>query len=60
VVGMKFLTEEMRKSGFSGLEEWREDETEVEVDEEKDFERERMHQKKAHFLLWKDFQDEET
>lgn len=56
---MNFLTEEMRKSGFLGLEGWREDETNMEIDEEKDFEKERLHQKKAQFIFWKDFQDEE-
>ena len=56
---MKFLIEEMRKNNFSGLEVWREDETEVEIDDEKDFKKKRLHQKKARFLLWNDFQEEE-
>ena len=55
---LKFLTEEMRKSGFSGLEGWRE--MDMEIDEEKDFEKERLHQKKDQFIFWKDFQGEET
>jgi hypothetical protein len=41
---MKFLTEEMRKSGFSGLKGWREDETDMEINEEKDFSRNSSHQ----------------
>ena len=58
----KFLTETLRPEEakeFSRNDQWEENDSEVEIENEKDFEAERLRMSRDNFILWKDFQEDE-